>query len=151
MNIPEEAKNRTLTIEKLIDAPVSLVWEAWSNPEHVLGWWDPPGMTLTIVEHNFTQGGNWKYTTPMPDGKEFISEGTYLEIIPFKKIVTTMDLKPMTEGSVIHILFEEIGEQTQFTFSAVYPTEAYAKQQEAMGFYNGWGGALARMEAWARK
>ena len=82
----------------------------------------------------------------MPDGNLFISEGTYIEIEPLKKIVTTADFKPMTEGVELHVSFETDGDKTNFTFSVVHETEEYCKAQEKMGFYNGWGSAFIRME-----
>ncbi len=85
------AKNRTLSLKKVFNAPIKLVWEAWTNPDHVIQWWAPKGMKINVIEHNFKVGGKWKYSMPMPDGNMFISEGTYLEIEPNKKIVTTAD------------------------------------------------------------
>jgi uncharacterized protein YndB with AHSA1/START domain len=82
----------------------------------------------------------------MPDGNLFISEGKYFEIELYKKIATTADFKPMTEGVELHVEFEEDGDKTNFTFSVVHATEEYCKQQEKMGFYNGWGSAFDRME-----
>jgi hypothetical protein len=41
---------------------------------------------------------------------------------------------------------EENGDKTNFTFSVIYPTEEYGRQQEQMGFYNGWGSAFDRLE-----
>jgi uncharacterized protein YndB with AHSA1/START domain len=46
----------------------------------------------------------------------------------------------------MQVLFEEDGDKTNFTFSVIHPTEEYCKQQEKMGFYNGWGAALERLE-----
>jgi uncharacterized protein YndB with AHSA1/START domain len=83
----------------------------------------------------------------MPDGSEFISDGEYLEIVEFKKIITTANFKPMTEGVELQVLFEENGDRTNFTFNVVHQTEEYCKQQEKMGFYNGWGTAFDRLEA----
>lgn len=145
MSSPNEA-NRTLTLKKTFRAPIKLVWEAWIQPEHIAQWWAPKGMKLKIVEHNFKVGGQWKFSMPMQNGNEFISEGKYLEIVEHKKIVTTADFKPMTEGVVLHALFEAQGEETQFTFSVVHATEEYCKQQEKMGFYNGWGSTFDRLE-----
>lgn len=142
----DEAKNRTLSIKKVFNAPIKLVWEAWTNPDHVIQWWAPKGMKINVMQHNFKVGGKWKYSMPMPDGNMFISEGKYLEIEPQNKIVTTADFKPMTEGVELHVVFEADGDKTKFTFSVVHATEDYAKQQEQMGFYNGWGSALNRLE-----
>jgi uncharacterized protein YndB with AHSA1/START domain len=141
----DELKNRSLTIEKTLDAPIQLVWEAWTQAEHIANWWGPPGMPLEVLAHDFSVGGQWKYQMMMPDGNPFISEGQYLQIEPHEKIVTTADFKPMTENVEMHMLFKADGEKTHFTFTVVHETEEYGKQQEQMGFYNGWGSALERL------
>jgi uncharacterized protein YndB with AHSA1/START domain len=139
---------RVLTIKRTFDAPIQLVWEAWTQPDHIASWWAPKGMKTNVIEHDFKVSGKWKYVLPMPDGSEFISEGEYLEIIEFKKIVTTANFKPMTEGVEMHIIFEENGDKTNFVFSVIHPTEEYCKQQEKMGFYNGWGSAFDRLDSY---
>ena len=146
MGEKNNASNRTLTLKKVLNAPVKLVWEAWTNAEHLVQWWAPKGMKINVAEHDFRVGGKWKYSMPMPDGTQFVSEGQYLEIEPYKKIITTADFKPMTEGVELHVLFEEDGETTNFTFSVVHATEAYCKQQEKMGFYNGWNAPFDRLD-----
>lgn len=147
MSSENDAQDRTVTIERLFDAPISLVWKAWTQPEHISHWWGPKGMKIEIVEHDFKVGGKWKYNMPMPNGKLFVSEGKYLEIIPGQKIVTTADFRPMTEGVELHMLFEERDQQTLFTFHVVHDTEDYKLQQEKMGIYNGWGSAFDRLDA----
>ena len=146
MNKVNDAKNRTLTIERTFQAPIKLVWEAWTQAEHILHWWGPKGMKVNIIEHDFTVGGNWKYSMAMPDGREFITEGVYAEIVEMERIVTTADFKPMTEGVELHILFKSDGEKTHFSFHVVHETEEYCKQQEEMGFYNGWGSVFNNLE-----
>ncbi len=137
--------NRTLTLERTFDAPIELVWEAWTQPEHIAQWWGPKGMKTEVVEHNFKVGGAWKYTMKMPDGSDFIADGIYLEIVELQKIRTSANFKPMTEGVELQILLEKNEDKTNFTFHVVHPTEEYCKQQEAMGFYNGWGSTFERL------
>jgi uncharacterized protein YndB with AHSA1/START domain len=136
---------RTLTLKRTLDAPVDLVWEAWTEPGHIAQWWGPKGMKITVVRHDFKIGGEWKYVMPMPNGSEFISEGKYSEIVEFRKIITSANFRPMTEGVELRALFEKTGDKTNFTFSIVHPTEEYRKQQEKMGFYNGWGSTFERL------
>lgn len=143
--------NRTVTIERIYKAPLALVWEAWTNPEHIANWWGPKGMQTRVLEHEFKVGGKWKYAMAMPDGNDFISEGTYSEIIPMKKIVTSADFKPMTEGVELQILLEKDGKNTKFTFKVIHPTEEYKIQQEKMGIYNGWGSTFDRLEAFLKE
>jgi len=147
----DNEKNRTITIERIYQAPVSLVWEAWTKPEHIAKWWGPKGMKTNVIEHDFRVGGKWKYSMAMPDGKEFISEGTYLEIIESKRIVTSADFKPMTLGVELQVHLEKDGDKTKFTFKVVHPTEEYRIQQEKMGIYNGWGSVFDRLKEYLEK
>ena len=139
-------ENRTLTIERTFNTPLQLVWDAWTRPEHIIKWWGPKGMDTKVEVHDFKVGGHWKYIMKMPDGRDFIAEGQYKEIEAPIKLVTTADFRPMTEGVVLEVILEEKGDQTQFTFNVVHQTEEYCKQQEAMGFYNGWGSTFDRLE-----
>lgn len=141
-----EAENRTLTLERTFNAPIELVWEAWTKPEHIANWWGPKGMELKVVEHEFKEGGKWKYSMEMPDGNEFISDGEYLEIVEPERIFSTANFRPMTEGVEMRAYFEGQGDKTRFTFKTIHATEEYCRQQEKMGFYNGWGSAFDRLE-----
>lgn len=146
MSKTNEASNCTLTLERTFNAPIELVWEAWTRPEHIALWWGPKGMETKVLEHDFKVGGKWKYVMSMPDGNEFIADGVYSEIVELKKIVSSANFKPMTVGVEIQALFEENGNKTKFTFNCVHPTEEYCKQQEKMGFYNGWGSTFDRLD-----
>jgi uncharacterized protein YndB with AHSA1/START domain len=145
MENPNEVSKRMLTIKRTFDVPRKLVWEAWTKPEHIVQWWAPEGMQIKVIEHQFKVGGKWNYIMAMPDGNEFICDGIYSEIIEPEKIVTSANFKPMTEGVILKVLFEEKDGKTDFTFSVIHPTEEYCKQQEKMGFYNGWGSAFDRL------
>jgi len=141
----DDVSNRTITIEKKLEAPIDLVWEAWTDPQHIANWWAPQGMSMEVVTFEFKVGGAWKYTMPMSDGKQFISEGIFKEIVAKEKIVTSADFKPMTEGVELQISFLADGDKTQLHFSVIHPTEEYCRQQEKLGIYNGWGSAFERL------
>lgn len=145
MNNSNEKDKRTITLTRTFNAPINLVWEAWTQPEHIAQWWSPKGIKTKIIEHDFKVGGKWKYSMPMPNGQEFTAEGEYREIVKFKKIVSFANFKPMTEGVEIQALFSANGNKTNFTFNVVHPTEAYKIQQEKMGIMNGWGTVFDRL------
>ena len=136
---------KTITIKRTFDAPIDLVWEAWTQAEHIVKWWGPPGVETEIIHHEFTVGGQWKYVMKMPKGGDFIAEGEYSEINPPHKIVTSGNFRPMTEGVIMEIHLKENDEQTDFTFLVIHPTEEYKLQQEKMGIYNGWGSVFDRL------
>jgi len=138
--------NRTLSLQRTFSAPIKLVWEAWSQPEHIAQWWGPKGMETKIIEHSFREGGSWKYAMLMPDGKEFIADGVYTQIVELQKIISSANFKPMTEGVEIQALFEADADKTNFIFNVVHATEAYCQQQEKMGFMNGWGSVFDRLK-----
>lgn len=145
MSNATDLDERTLSLTRTFNAPVKLVWEAWTQPEHIAQWWGPMGMKTRVIEHNFNVGGEWRYAMATPDGNEFITEGVYSAIVELEKIFSSADFKPMTEGVEIQALFEEDGNKTNFTFNCIHPTKEYCEQQEKMGFYNGWGSVFDRL------
>ena len=139
-------KDRTVTIQRTFDAPIDLVWSAWSQPEHIANWWSPKGITTKVVEHEFKVGGRWKFVMPMPDGQDFIAEGVYVDIVQNEIISSKADFKPMTEAVEIQAIFKAVGDKTEFTFHVIHPTVEYRIQQEKMGILNGWGSVFNRLE-----
>ena len=53
------AKNKPneLYIERIYDAPVKMVWEAWTEPDQVAQWWGPRGFTITTKHEDVRTGG----------------------------------------------------------------------------------------------
>ena len=143
--------DRTITLKRTFDAPIILVWEAWTKPEHIAEWWSPKGIKTKVIEHDFQVGGTWKYLMPMPNGQEFVAEGQYIEIVEMEKIISRANFKPMTEGVEIQSYFKENGDKTDLVFNVVHPTEEYKIQQEKMGVLNGWGSVFDRLDEFLRK
>ena len=44
--------DRELLITREFQAQRELVWEAWTDPKHLVHWWGPPGSTYTMHEMN---------------------------------------------------------------------------------------------------
>ena len=145
-----DINKRTLTLKRTFEAPRNLVWEAWTQPKHLAKWWGPNGMETKIEKHDFQTGGEWKFVMPMPNGSEFISFGTYGDIREPEFLETTANFIPMTEGVTIEAEFLEAGDQTEFIFKVIHPTEEYCKQQEEMGFYNGWGSVFEGLNGYLK-
>ena len=117
----EKAKSSTadreLYIERLLHAPVDLVWEVFTKPEHIANWWGPNGFTNTIYKMDVRAGGEWDFMMHGPDGKDYKNRAVYQEIIPLQKIVfdhfapnftTTIEFEDMGDNTYLkwHMLFE---------------------------------------------
>lgn len=85
------AKNRQIIIEKLIDGPCELVYQAWVNPDHIGQWWGPRGFSTTTLEINLNVGGQWRYTMHGPDGTDYPNRIQFREMIPNQRIAYDHD------------------------------------------------------------
>ena len=83
----ERNKANELYITREYNAPLKLVWKAWTDPEHVAKWWGPRGFTLTSHSKDLKTGGSWIYTMHGPDGVDYPNHTFYHEVVPFKKLV----------------------------------------------------------------
>lgn len=114
----EKAENREMRMIRTFKAPIELMWEVWTNPEHIVNWWGPNGFTNTIHKMEFQEGGEWKLTMHGPDGTDFANRSIFKEIIPFKKIV----FEHFNPHFITTVLFEVKGEETEIDWSLLFDT-----------------------------
>lgn len=83
------AKNKPneLYLERVYDAPVKTVWDAWVDPKQVAKWWGPRGFTLTTKSKDVRTGGSWIYTMHGPDGVDYPNHTIYLEVEKYRRMV----------------------------------------------------------------
>ena len=110
--------NREQRIVQTFNAPIELVWEVWTNPEHIINWWGPAGFTSTVHSMDLSEGGEWKLTLHGPDGTNYPNRSIYKEIIPFRKIV----FEHFNPHFVTTVLFNPKGEGTEIDWSLLFDT-----------------------------
>lgn len=86
-NEKSSTADREINISRLLNAPVELVWEVWTDPEHIKNWWGPNGFTNTISKMQVEEGGEWNLVMHGPDGKDYKNKSVFKELIKHKKIV----------------------------------------------------------------
>ena len=74
---------------RMFDAPVGLVFDVLTKPEHVRRWAATGGDRMTICEIDLRVGGDFHHVFVTPDGRECSFRGTYLEIEPPSRVVNT--------------------------------------------------------------
>ncbi|MEO7924966.1 MAG: SRPBCC family protein [Chitinophagaceae bacterium] len=121
-----DTSNRELAISRLLHAPRELVWEAWTNPEHVKNWWGPNGFTNTIHEMEVKPGGVWLLTMHGPDGRDYPNKIIFLEVVKPERLVYRHSDEEGTEGVSFHttVTFEKQGNKTLLTMKGVFDTAA---------------------------
>ena len=50
-----------LVVTRIIDAPIELVWKAWTDPEHVMKWWGPKYYTSPSCKIDLREGGECRF------------------------------------------------------------------------------------------
>jgi uncharacterized protein YndB with AHSA1/START domain len=76
-------------ITRDFDAPIALVFEVLTNPEHVSKWFAPVGCEMTKCTMDLHVGGTYHQVFVTSDGTECSFRGTYLEIEPPTRTVET--------------------------------------------------------------
>jgi uncharacterized protein YndB with AHSA1/START domain len=84
-----ESAERVLEIERIFDAPRSLVFKAWTEPEHLVHWYGPRGFTLPSCKLDLRPGGSWRSCMLSPEGREYWVKGVYREILEPERLVFT--------------------------------------------------------------
>lgn len=80
-------KSNEISITRIYDAPLQMVWDAWTVPGEVEQWWGPRGFTLTTHSRDLRPGGHWHYTMHGPDGTDYENTTQYLEVVPGQRLV----------------------------------------------------------------
>ncbi len=116
-------------LERVYDAPVSAVWEAWTDPALVAQWWGPRGFTITTHSKDLKPGGHWSYTMHGPDGVDYPNTTKYLEVEEYKRLVydhgADENQKPLFRVTVTFL--EKHGKTTMDMTMALASPEAAEK------------------------
>jgi uncharacterized protein YndB with AHSA1/START domain len=119
--------DREIAITRAFDAPRDLVFEAWTNPEHVRHWWGWRTSTMIHCEADVRPGGSWRYVTREENGTEVPFTGVYQEVTRPERLVHTevYDVEPFNSGdpAVVTVMFEEEAGRTTVTVTSLYPTK----------------------------
>ena len=148
-------------IERTLDAPRQLVWNAWTTPELVMQWWGPNYFTSPSCRIDLRVGGHFVFCMRGPGGTDFWNGGIYREIIPNEKIVSTIWfsneggelIEPSSYGfdpifpKEQHqtVTFEDLGEQTKLTIEYEVESEEILEIMRKVQMREGWETSLDKL------
>jgi len=82
--------DRELTITRIIDAPPRIVYQMWTDPEHMKNWMGPRGFTACHMSGEIRPGGTWRSCLHQDDGsRDLWQGGVYREIVENERLVFT--------------------------------------------------------------
>jgi uncharacterized protein YndB with AHSA1/START domain len=139
--------DREILGTRVVDAPRELVWEAWTNPEHVPNWLlGPDGWTMPVCEIDLRPGGGWHFVWRRSDGTEMEMRGEYREVEPPERLVHTESWGgdwPETLNTLI--LSEEDG-KTTMAQTVLYPSKEARDAALATGMKDGASVSFERLD-----
>ena len=153
-----------LVLERTIDAPVDLVWKAYTNPEHLKQWFAPKPYRITECDLDLKPGGVFRIRMEGPDGFDtgHGTPGCVLEVVEGRKLSWTSALGPgdrpheAGEGCdslpmTAIVTFEDAGNgKTAYKAVALHKDAKDRETHEKMGFHEGWGTVAGQLEEFAK-
>jgi uncharacterized protein YndB with AHSA1/START domain len=118
-----DTTGREIVITRVFNAPRTLVFAAFIDPEHIAHWWGPTGFTITIHQMDVRVGGRWEFVMHGPDGVDYDNLVVYREIhAPDRLIYAHIDPAGNDLFETTAIFADQAG-QTHLTFRAVFPSK----------------------------
>lgn len=144
-----------LQIDRVIHAPRSRVWAAWTDPSSLARWW-LPAPYLCRVEHLDVVSGGAFVTSMSEDGGTFGPhlDACFLLVDPGERIVFTNALDsrwrpaaPAPVAITAEITLGEHPEGTDYRIVVRHADAGSRAHHEELGFADGWGTVTAQLAA----
>jgi uncharacterized protein YndB with AHSA1/START domain len=142
----EEPEGRpSLTLRRHYEVAPAKVWRAWIDPQALRHWLGPEEIvTVPAVEVDLRVGGHFRFVMLAADGERHEVGGTYLEIVPERKLVFSWAWHSTPEReSRVTVLIEPSGTGCDLTLRH----EQFFDEAAREGHAHGWTGSLVKLEA----
>lgn len=115
---------REIVMTREVDAPRELVFDAWTNPEHVRQWMlGPSGWTMPVCEIDLRPGGAWHFVWRRADATEMEMRGEYREVTPPERLVSTESWGGDWPETINTVTLSEENGKTTITQTVLYPSQ----------------------------
>lgn len=129
------------------NAPRHLVFDAWTQPAHLPHWMTgPDGWQMPVCEIDLRVGGQWHFVWRRNDGTEMSMVGTYLEIDPPSKLVSTEKWGKEWPETINSVVLTEDNGQTLMTLTITYPSKVAREKALSTGGVSGMEMSFTRMD-----
>jgi uncharacterized protein YndB with AHSA1/START domain len=126
-----ESTAACFTLTRTFDAPRDIVFDVFTQPEYVAEWWGCEGSTTIVHMLDVRTGGSYHIDVRLPDGTVSTSRGTYSDVMPGKRIVSS-------DGVATHsITFEEHDGRTTVALLVTFSSAAALEHAKNLGVQSG--------------
>ena len=156
-----DASHCDLTISRVIKAPRSAIWRAWTDPKNFEQWWIPEPYMCRVVDMDIRSGGAFVTQMSEDGGRTFMPHlnACFLSVEELQRIVFTNALLGGWRPSEGHyptpmtaiITLRDHADGTEYAARVLHKDEADRNTHEEMGFYDGWGTVWAQLAALVEK
>ena len=152
-----------LVFERIVNLSPERIWQAWTEPKHIVHWFTPAPWKTIDCEIDLRPGGIFSTMMQSPEGQNFPNVGCFLELVKNRKLVWTNALEPgfrpanlaTFEGAdcgkfafTAEVSMAPHADGTRYRARAMHQDENGRKQHQQMGFEEGWGKALEQLVAY---
>ncbi|MDA3648634.1 SRPBCC family protein [Saccharopolyspora indica] len=148
-----------LGLERIIRAPRSTVWNAWTDPARLAQWWIPAPMRCRVDQLEVRPGGAF-VTRMSEDGEQFVPhlDACFLVVDELERIVFTTAVdsswRPASSAPITMtatITFAEHPDGTDYRIVVRHGDPQARARHEELGFAEGWGTVAAQLAALAER
>jgi uncharacterized protein YndB with AHSA1/START domain len=144
------ATDRQLVFHRLVNAPQELVFDVWTNAEHLAKWFGPDGFTISTHSIEVKKNGVWHFTMHGPDGRNYKNKILYIEVLrPERLVYQQMDDETGLEhvSFLTTIEFRKSGTQTALSMTMIFESaDDLQRVAREYGAIEGAKQTLARMD-----
>lgn len=138
------AREPTMRLTRLFDAPRELVWDAFTRAEHIARWWGPRKYAITVREFDLRPGGKWRISHS--DGTRTVEFfGEYREVAKPRRLSRTfcfLEFPPIEETYEFH----DEGGKTRLVCIQTYRDVAARDRMAKMGAAEGGRESFERLD-----
>jgi uncharacterized protein YndB with AHSA1/START domain len=148
-----------LTLQRVIRASPTAVWNAWTDPARLSQWWIPAPMTLRVDRLDVTPGGGF-VTRMSEDGEDFVphTDSVFLVVEEGRRLVFTNAVTsawrpaaPEPVAMTAEIILGEHPDGTDYRIVVRHGSPETRARHQELGFFDGWGSVTEALAALVEK
>ena len=147
-SVVEYPTDLTIVTTREFDAPLELVFDVFTKPEHVRNWFAPFASQMTVCSIDLRVGGEYHFAFVTDDGVVCSFRGTYLEIAPPVRTVATWHFDGWPDVEAVETV--EVNEQGGVTTLTMTMAFRDAAGRAHMTRHDGQDDSLDQLEDYLR-